>query len=126
MTFQTRFILRLQCCAATKMDRTFVRRMTFRAIHSAFGNRMMAWKIELTTHVTVTRETDLFGCSRRRCRGVCAKGVRHRAAGREAVGWFGFATGIRVNAGRAMTGFTTGVQRVRPTHRQQGVVCGLE
>jgi len=60
VAFQTGFILCFQCRAAAEMDRAFVRRMTFRAIHPAFGNGMMTRQIELAANVGVALEADGF------------------------------------------------------------------
>ena len=66
MTFQTSLVLRVQRCAAAFVDETFVGRMTFRAGHLAFGNRMMTRQIELAADVRVAGETIRFGRARRR------------------------------------------------------------
>ena len=102
VAFQTGLILCFQCRAAAEMNRAFVRRMTFRAIHPTLGNGMMTRQIELAAHIPVTGETNSFTCARRRCRKVGAKIVRHRATGREAVRCFGFSARFRMDAGRAV------------------------
>ena len=60
MTFQTRLILRLQRRSASKMRRAFVRRMTFDAGHSPFGNGMVARQIELAAHLRMAGEANGF------------------------------------------------------------------
>ena len=66
MTLQTRFVLGAKRRAAVQVNRTLVRRMTFRAGHPAFGHRVVAGQTELPAHVGVAGKADRFRRPRRR------------------------------------------------------------
>lgn len=126
MTFQTALVLFLQRRAAAHVRESFVRRMTFRAGHPAFGNGMMTRQAELAANIAVTGEADVLDRASGGRSDSRTVRVGDRATGCERVGRLGFAAGFSVKAARAVTGFATGVQHVRPAHREQRVIRRAE
>jgi hypothetical protein len=114
MTFQAGGVLRFQGGAAAEVRRAFVRRMTFEAAHFAFHDGMAMREIEFAADIGVAGETHGFDGAGVGPGGGRPQFIRAGPTHGKTVRRFDFATGIRVQAARAVTGFATGVQAIGP------------
>lgn len=115
-------IQREQGSAAAGVNGVFVRRMAIGAAHFALWNRMMVGEAELGAHIGMALETDgILGARRFHSQpGAVTAGLGPTAG--ERIRRFHLATGIRMQAGRAVTGFAPGIEGIGPLGNQARMI----